>query len=43
MEERAVKIAFDKDYQIRVLDPATFSKAESLEKEASLFVESTYS
>mmetsp|Transcript_48242 Transcript_48242/g.98544 ORF Transcript_48242/g.98544 Transcript_48242/m.98544 type:complete len:128 (-) Transcript_48242:169-552(-) len=34
-----VKITFDKEYKIRVLDPAKFDKGEELEKECSTFVE----
>ena len=39
MEER-IKISFDKDYRIRVLDPVKFNRAEELEKESGVFVES---
>lgn len=34
-----VKITFDKEYKLRVLDPSKFEKAESLEKECGSFVE----
>jgi hypothetical protein len=38
MDEK-VKITFDKEYKIRVLDPIKFEKGEELEKECSTFVE----
>ena len=34
-----VKISFDKEYKIRVLDAQKFAKAEDLQKESSAFVE----
>lgn len=34
-----MKIAFDEEYKIRVLDPQKFSKAEELQKESALFAE----
>lgn len=34
-----VKISFDKEYKLRVLDPAKFEKSEKLEKECNTFVE----
>jgi hypothetical protein len=34
-----VKISFDKEYKIRVLDPVKFEKGENLEKESGNFVE----
>lgn len=34
-----VKICFDKEYKIRVLDPVKFQKGEELEKESANFVE----
>jgi hypothetical protein len=41
MDER-VKICFDKEYRIRVLDPVKFNRAEGLEKESGIFVESKF-
>mmetsp|Transcript_18331 Transcript_18331/g.25137 ORF Transcript_18331/g.25137 Transcript_18331/m.25137 type:complete len:128 (+) Transcript_18331:931-1314(+) len=38
MEEK-VKVCFDKDYKIRVLDPVKFQRGEELEKECTNFVE----
>lgn len=38
MDEK-IKITFDKEYKVRVLDPAKFEKGEELEKECSTFVE----
>jgi uncharacterized protein YhaN len=38
MDEK-VKITFDKEYKIRVLDPSKFQKGEELEKECANFVE----
>lgn len=37
MDER-IKISFDNEYKIRVLDPVKFQKGEELEKECSSFV-----
>ena len=34
-----IKVSFDKEYKVRVLDPAKFQKAEELEKECSTFVD----
>lgn len=34
-----VRITFDQEYKLRVLDPSKFEKAEKLEKECSSFVE----
>eukprot|EP01038_Epipyxis_sp_PR26KG_P006621 gene6621-9088_t len=34
-----VKITFDKEYKLRVLDPVKFERGEELEKECSTFVE----
>lgn len=34
-----VKISFDNEYKIRVLDPKKFARSEELEKECSQFVE----
>jgi hypothetical protein len=34
-----IKVSFDKEYKVRVLDAAKFQKAEELEKECSTFVE----
>lgn len=39
MDEAKVKITFDKEYKIRVYDPAKFQKTEELEKECGNFVE----
>lgn len=39
MDDSKVKISFDKEYKIRVLDPSKFQKGEELEKECSHFVE----
>ena len=36
------KICFDKDYGIRILDPAKAEHAEELNEECSKFVESNY-
>jgi intraflagellar transport protein 20 len=33
-----IKISFDAEYRIRVLDPAKFTKGEDVEKECSSFV-----
>lgn len=38
MDEK-VKIVFDKEYKIRVLDPVKFEKGEALEKECANFVD----
>lgn len=38
MDEK-VKISFDNEYRIRVLDPVKFQKGEELERECSSFVE----
>lgn len=38
MDDKA-KICFDKDYKLRVLDPAKFEKGEELEKECTTFVD----
>ena len=35
-----MKVYFDKEYKVRVLDPVKFEHAESLEKECSVFSES---
>lgn len=40
MDER-VKISFDAEYRVRVLDSTKFNRAEELEKESSVFIEST--
>jgi intraflagellar transport protein 20 len=34
-----IKISFDNEYKIRVLDPVKYSKAEELQKESSAFTE----
>lgn len=39
MDEGKVKICFDKEYKVRVLDPAKFNRSEELEKECGNFVE----
>ena len=36
-----VKVYFDKDYKIRVMDPVKFARSEELDVECSAFVEST--
>lgn len=41
MEEK-MKICFDKEYKIRIMDPAKFSKSEELDTECSTFIESKY-
>ncbi len=40
MEDKAIKISFDKDYKIRVFDSEKYSKGEELQQECSAFVES---
>lgn len=40
MDDR-VKVYFDDECRLRLLDPAKFTRAEELEKEAGHFVEST--
>mmetsp|Transcript_315 Transcript_315/g.287 ORF Transcript_315/g.287 Transcript_315/m.287 type:complete len:130 (-) Transcript_315:63-452(-) len=37
-----VRICFDKEYKVRVLDPNKFSLAEELEKEGATFVEKIF-
>lgn len=37
-----MKICFDKDYKVRVLDPVKFEHAVGLEKESSVFVDSKF-
>ena len=39
MEDK-IKVSFDSEYKIRVLEPEKFTKAEDLEKECTNFVES---
>ena len=39
MEEK-IKVYFDKEYKIRVMDPAKFARSEELDTECSSFVES---
>jgi hypothetical protein len=39
MEEK-IKICFDKDYKIRIMDPVKFSKSEDLGTECTAFIES---
>jgi hypothetical protein len=39
MNDPKVQLFFDKEYKIRVLDPAKFEKNEQLEKECGVFVE----
>jgi hypothetical protein len=39
MDEK-VKICFDKDYKIRIMDPTKFSRSEQLDTECSAFMES---
>lgn len=34
-----INVYFDKEYKIRVLDPAKYEKSEELEKECGVFVE----
>ena len=34
-----VKICFDKEYKVRILDPVKFAHAESLEKECETFID----
>ena len=41
MDNDKVRIVFDKDYKIRVMDPTRFSQAEELDKECGDFVGST--
>jgi hypothetical protein len=38
--EDKVKITFDKDYKIRIMDPAKFSRSEQLDLECTAFMES---
>lgn len=39
MEDR-VKVCFDKEYHVRVLDPVKFTRAEELQSESTVFVDS---
>ena len=41
MDER-VKICFDKDYKVRVLEPSKFAHAEELKNEGGEFVQSKF-
>ena len=41
MDEK-VKICFDKEYRIRVMDPEKFERSEQLDVECSGFMESEY-
>lgn len=39
MEEK-IKITFDKDYKIRIMDPAKFTRSEQLDSECTAFLDS---
>lgn len=41
MEEK-IKICFDKEYKIRVMDPVKFERSEELDVECSAFMESEW-
>jgi hypothetical protein len=40
MMEDKVKITFDKDYKIRIMDPTKFARSEQLDLECTSFLES---
>jgi len=42
MDGSQVKISFDEEYRLRVLDSAQFKQAEELEKECSSFLDSKF-
>lgn len=42
MMEEKIKICFDKEYKIRVMDPVKFKRSEELDVECSAFMESKY-
>jgi len=39
MEDGKIKLTFDSDYKVRVLDPTKFSKAEELQQQSTAFVD----
>jgi hypothetical protein len=41
MEDK-VKICFDKDYKIRIMDPVKFGRSEELDVECTAFMESKF-